>query len=482
MLTIRIILALSLLIVSQIRINLTQDLDIIVPTHEVDLAAKRTRTRIFIDFKVLTLEDTDLTTLTDSFQRMKSICTKVPAGQAPAELNVDLLNVLKDLKGLGDSIQALNVATKGILNQNNHKPVTHRCTSEWYLISKEQLKDTIESLALTLAVFPLTFEFEPSARKDPSSEKFKLVANALLSIKGIVHDFFSLLEKQYSYLLEVENFKLPNIMFQHITQGDCVHHVGVEKYSMERIKNYKEGIFITIKLVQSHEIQTYMSWRAVPFTKYIVDLPAVLTSISDNKTFLEQVCTNVDEIKNCEIKAWTNPCIDAIIGRHLSNVLKSCAIVQNENKSPFLSLNGVVVVQHSELKLTDPKTQSMDETLTLPENPNNLPILVRSEKSLIVELENNTFYFGPTGTETEIVMSYLTEQDLMSLMLFDYPWLDPQNQIMISLISSLGITASIVIILIWKINKPKTPQEIKRYEASFKPGRHPTVIKIKRKI
>ena len=79
-------------------------------------------------------------------------------------------------------------------------------------------------------------------------------------------------------------------------------------------------------------------------------------------------------------------------------------------------------------------------------------------------------------------MSYLTEQDLMSLMLFDYPWLDPQNQIMISLISSLGITASIVIILIWKINKPKTSQEIKRYEASFKPGRHPTVIKIKRKI
>ena len=84
-----------------------------------------------------------------------------------------------------------------------------------------------------------------------------------------MHDFFSLLEKQYSYLLEVENFKLPNIMFQHITQGDCVHHVGVEKYSMERIKNYKEGIFITIKLVQSHEIQTYMSGRSVPFTNLL---------------------------------------------------------------------------------------------------------------------------------------------------------------------------------------------------------------------
>ena len=45
---------------------------------------------------------------------------------------------------------------------------------------------------------------------NPESKSFQLLADSLLSVKGIIHEFITLFDKQFSAISILESFELPS--------------------------------------------------------------------------------------------------------------------------------------------------------------------------------------------------------------------------------------------------------------------------------
>ena len=67
----------------------------------------------------------------------------------------------------------------------------------------------------------------------------------------------------------------------------------------------------------------------------------------------------------------------------------------------------------------------------------------------------------------------------MEIQFFLSPWLNPQKQLIYTIISALGVTISLIVALSWKLGSRKRGQNVKlKYLASFQKGRNPIIIKV----
>ena len=165
----------------------SQELDIIVPEKEIDIATKTTETRIFVKYKIMTLTEEDLKQFNEPILLVQKLCTQ-PAGTIHDSLN----NVLKDLEQLSKTLTRLNTATLEILQENTEIATQNYCTSEVQTLSKAVFTDMIQDLTLSLKTAPMRPTFAPAERNDPEDAKFKLVANLIFTMKGIITEFIDL--------------------------------------------------------------------------------------------------------------------------------------------------------------------------------------------------------------------------------------------------------------------------------------------------
>ena len=452
----------------------SQELDIIVPEKEIDIATKTTETRIFVKYKIMTLTEEDLKQFNEPILLVQKLCTQ-PAGTIHDSLN----NVLKDLEQLSKTLTRLNTATLEILQENTEIATQNYCTSEVQTLSKAVFTDMIQDLTLSLKTAPMRSTFAPAECNDPEDAKFKLVANLIFTMKGIITEFIDDMNKQYTYLLELENFKLPSVITHKLKTNQCVQHNTAERFIMEKVKNYKEGVIVTIKLIQHTHMGTYFSWRSVPFVGYRVDVGTLFTKITDKDTFYEQHCTIGPNSENCEVKTVMTPCLEAIRKKQIALVLNRCTIMAEPNINPFLTVQGTAKVQYDQITLLEPASHELSSTFEVPPNPNGLPFIVQSEKTIEIQVNNETFHFGPTADKTTVYFSYLSETDLMEIQFFLSPWLNPQKQLIYTIISALGVTISLIVALSWKLGSRKREQNVKlKYLASFQKGRNPIIIKV----
>ena len=54
----------------------SQELDIIVPEKEIDIATKTTETRIFVKYKIMTLTEEDLKQFNEPILLVQKLCTQ----------------------------------------------------------------------------------------------------------------------------------------------------------------------------------------------------------------------------------------------------------------------------------------------------------------------------------------------------------------------------------------------------------------------
>mgnify|MGYP000076284730 FL=1 len=91
--------------------TLALDLDLLVPTSEIDLPKQTTNTRIYLDFKILTLKEDETEQIFNVFKKIYTLI-KMEPGMVPDVLN----NVLNDLTTLKRMIREINIATMTFLN------------------------------------------------------------------------------------------------------------------------------------------------------------------------------------------------------------------------------------------------------------------------------------------------------------------------------------------------------------------------------
>ena len=453
---------------------LNQDLDFLIPTFEIDLPTQKTTTRIYLDFLIFTMTDTEMDEIFEFFKTITRIIKT-----EPGEPSLSLLNVLNDLTTLKRSIRHLNTITKDLLNSKETQPSSSPCSYSRHILSKNHFNDLLESFLLIKNKFAPDFVLSTEEKNDPSNENFRKVAESLLSIKGIVHEFSSYFDTQYSLLNDLENLKMPNLIPHNLNLDKCVRTSGKETFYLQKIKFYNKGVYATIKLVQSHDFQTFYSITPVPLAGIVLDLENLFTPVNENSTYYHQVCTDMHETKTCMLKTFQTPCLDAIKERQIQTILQACPIKTSQTSNPFLTFYGVFIPPETEISLLDTSTQSVQQNFSAPSNPYNLPYILRSEFTIEVIHNDITYLFGPTGTFTEIIDSYLTLNDLTLIRYFIEPYLNPTYQIYFSLATGLSITVSLVLILTVKLVKPKNAKPNKKqYSASLHKTRTPTFIKI----
>ena len=460
----------------QINLILNQDLDFLIPTFEIDLPTQKTTTRIYLDFMIFTLTETESEEIFNFFKFLHQISTS-----APGELSPILKNVLNDLSTMKRSLRHLNSITIDLLNLTETKPPSSHCTYSRYILSKDSLVDLMESLLLIKNKFPSTFALSTEDKLNPSSENFKQVAESLLTLKGIVHEFISYFETQYSLLNELENFKIPNLIPHNLNLDNCIRTSGKETFHLQKVKYYNNGVRATIKLIQSHDFHTFYSIQPVPIAGIILDVENLFSPITDNFTYFHQICSKIHESKTCLLHPFQNPCLEAVQSRHVATILRACPIKLTHNPVPFLTLYGIFIPAQTDVSLLDPATQSISQNFSAPLNPFNLPYLLRSEFTVEATLDDITYLFGPTNTFTDILVPYINSEDLTLIHYFIKPHLNPSYQIYFSLITGLSITTTVIIGLSVRIFKQKRSKPIKpKYSVSLHKARTPTFIKINR--
>ena len=454
----------------------TQFLNLLMPVFEQDLANKRTVTRIFLDFQIFTLTNSQSNEIFEIFKSLKTSIQKPSQQISPL-----LKNVLDDLTKLKTSIRHITSATSSLLDADTPKPDHTPCTYVKLVVNSNTFLDFLESLTLISAKIPPNFDFSDDSSTDQYKEKLQLIIDTLLHLKGTVHEFFSFLEKQYSLLLDLENFILPTFVAHDLDLGKCIRHSGQEKFKMENFKYYSSGAYVTVKLTQLHDFQSYNSLRPIPIAGITLDLNDLYSPVNDNSTYVRQICTTVNNIKNCQLKPYNTPCTAAILTKHVSKILQACPIKKQNDSIPFLTLDGIYIPNNAKVLFLYPKTQDAVENISIESPLLNLPYLLTSEYTVEIILHNDTFLFGPTSHETNIFQSYFSPEDLTLIQYFLQPYYNPTYQIYFSLGSTLFLTFIALLFLLYKLLIPKSNTEIhSKYLASFHKNKPTTIIKIKK--
>ena len=451
-----------------------QFLDLLMPVFEQDLANKRTATRIFLDFEIFTLTEEQSNRIFDIFKSFKTNIHKPSQSLSPT-----LKNVLEDLTKLKSSLKHITSATSSLLDKNTPKPDHSPCTYVKIIVNSNSFQNFLESLILISAKIPPEFDFSDDVTSDKHNEKFQLIIDTLIHLKGTVHEFFASLEKQYSLLLDLENFILPTFVAHDLDLGKCIRHSGQEKFKMEHIKYYSSGVYITVKLTQFHDFQSYNSLRPIPIAGISLDLDDLYAPINNNATYVEQICTTVNNIKNCQLKPYNTPCTVAIIAKHVSKILQTCPIKKQSQSQPFLTLEGIYIPNNAKISFLDPKTQEKIPNISTESPPLNLPYLLTSEYTVEIITQNSSFLFGPTSQETNIIPSYFSVEDLTLIQYFLKPYYNPTYQIYFSLGSTLFLCFIVLLFLLYKLFIPKSNlKKQSKYLASFHKYKPTTIIKI----
>lgn len=456
---------------------LALDMDLLVPTSEVDLAKQTTHTRIYLDFKIFTLNSEETDQIFEVFKNIFTLIKPEPDAAVPDILN----NVLSDLTSLKRTIREINLATQAFLTSdiNNHK-ISH-CTFTRQILAKKTFKDLIESLQLVSKKFPPDFLFSPQDKLKPDSQNFQLLSESLLSIKGIIHEFLTLFDRQFSAISVLETFKIPSETALNLDLNKCIRTFGKETFLMEKLKYYDTGALLTIKLTQTHDFDTFHVLKPIPIFGVMLDLNHLYHPISDNATFYHQICTEFHNINNCQLSIINNPCLDAIKLKQIPKILQACPIVLPTQIIPFLTLHGVFIPENSEITFLDPATQStvQNHSLSLPPPP--YPYLLQSEFTIKIDFNDSSYLFGPTALVSEVIHSYLTSDDFAFIHYFLHPYLNPTYQIYFSIVTVFSITCSLIVFLSIKLLKPKTKKYKKtKYVASIHKTRSPSFKKVKK--
>ena len=116
----RFVLALCSTLISQTPKIVALDLNLLVPTSEIDLAMQTTYTRIYLDFKIFTLSSEETDQIFDIFKNIYNLIKPEPTADTPEILN----NVLSDLTSLKRTFREINSATQAFLTSevSTHKP------------------------------------------------------------------------------------------------------------------------------------------------------------------------------------------------------------------------------------------------------------------------------------------------------------------------------------------------------------------------
>ena len=453
-----------ILLISNFNKNVALDLDLLVPTSETDLAKQTTTTRVYLDFKIFTLTTDETEQLFDVFKTIYQIIKPEPSTEVPEVLN----NVLIDLTSIKRMIRGINTLTQSFLTQDDSKHLPSPCTFKRQLISQSTFKDLIESLQLINNKFPSSFSFTDEDKQNQEGEKFQLLANSLLSIKGTVHEFLALFDKQYSAISLLQNFEIPAETNLNLNLNRCIRTYGKETYRIEKLTFYKEGALVTVKLTQDHDFETFQVLKPTPIAGIILDLNHLYNPIHDNSTYYHQICSEFHEIKTCQLSVVQNPCIDAIKQKHVSKILLNCPILLTAQIKPFLTLNGVFIPPQAKLTLLDPATHEPSQNHSLNPDSYDVPTLIQSEFTIQVDFNDTIYLFGPTSPDTNIIFSYLTPEDYETIYYFLNPLLNPDYQIYASLAGVLTLSVSLIIGLTIKLLKPKqSKHKNKRYVASI---------------
>ena len=474
----RFVLALCSILISQTPKILALDLNLLVPTSEIDLAMQTTYTRIYLDFKIFTLSSEETDQIFDIFKNIYNLIKPEPTADTPENLN----NVLSDLTSLKRTIREINLATQAFLTSevSTHKPSL--CTYTRQILTKRTYTDLIESLQLITEKFPPDFLFSPQDKLKPDSPNFKLLSESLLAIKGIIHEFLTLFDRQFSAISIFDTYKFPSETALNLDLNKCVRTYGKETFHMETLKYYDSGAILTIKLTQTHDFNTFHVLKPIPIFGVMLDLNHLFHPVSDNTTFYHQLCTEFHDIKNCQLSIISNPCLEAIKLKHIPNILQACPIIRPTQILPFLTLHGVFIPENSEITFLDPATQSpvQNHSLTFPSYPS--PYLLKSEFTIQVAFNNSLYLFGPTAPVSEVIPSYLTSNDFTIIHYFLYPYLNPTYQIYFSIATGFSVVCSIVIFLTVKLLKPKVPAKYKKtkYVASIHRSKNPSFKKIRK--
>ena len=457
------------------------DLDLLVPTSEIDLAKQTTTTRIYLDFKIFTLTTEETQLIFDMFKTIHDFITS-SGGSEPGEVPEILNNVLKDLTNLKRLIREINAITKQVLGQEDIKHFSNPCTFIRQLLSQSIFNDLIESLQLIKNKFPPSFSFTDQDKLNPESEKFQLLANSLLAIKGSVHEFLALFDKQYSAISVFQNFDIPTETTLSLNLNKCVRTYGKETFHIEKVQYYNKGVFVTIKMTQNHDFETFRVLKPIPIAGIILDLNHLYSPASDNSTFYHQTCSEFYEIKNCQLSIVQTPCIDAIKQRHISNILLTCPILQSTQIIPFLTLNGIFIPPQAKLTLLYPDTHSPVSNHSLSFDTIHSPFLLKSEFTTQVDFNKTTYFFGPTANDNEIILSYFTSEDFQTVYYFLYPLLNPSYQIYLSLAGVLSISLSLIVGLSIKLLNSRKPKKHKntKYVASIHRSKANSFKKVKK--
>ena len=107
----RFVLALCSILISQTPKIVALDLNLLVPTSEIELAMQTTYTRIYLDFKIFTLSSEETDQIFDIFKNIYNLIKPEPTADTPEILN----NVLSDLTSLKRTIREINLATQAFL-------------------------------------------------------------------------------------------------------------------------------------------------------------------------------------------------------------------------------------------------------------------------------------------------------------------------------------------------------------------------------
>ena len=472
------VLPLCSILVSQIPTIVALDLDLLVPISEIDLAMRTTYTRIYLDFKIFTLSSEETDQIFDVFKNIFKLIKPEPNADIPDDLN----NVLSDLTSLKRTIREINLVTQAFLTSDVNKHKISHCTYTRQILSKKTFTDCLESLQLITNKFPPGFLFSPQDKLKPESQNFQLLSESLLAIKGLIHEFITLFDRQLSAISILETYKMPSETALNLDLNKCVRIYGKETFLMEKLKYYDSGALLTIKLTQTHDFNTFHVLKLVPIFGVMLNLNNLYHPVSDNTTFYHQLCTEFHNIKSCQLSIISNPCLDAIKLKLISNILQACPIIRPTQILPFLTLHGVFIPENSEITFLDPATQStvQNHSLTFPSNPS--PYLLQSEFTIQVHFNDSLYLFGPTALISEVIPSYLTSDDFTLIHYFLHPYLNPTYQIYFSIATGFSIACSIISFLTVKLLKPKVPTKYKKtkYVASLHRTKNPSFKKIRK--
>ena len=468
--------AIYLLLATHLTKNVALDLDLLVPVSEIDLAKQSTHTRIYLDFKIFTLSSEETDQIFDVFKNIFKLIKPEPTADIPEILN----NVLSDLTSIKRTIREINLATQAFLTSEVSTHKTSHCTYTRQVLTKTTYTDLIESLQLITEKFPSDFLFSTQDKLKPDSPNFKLLSESLLAIKGTIHEFLTLFDRQFSAISIFDTYKFPSETALNLDLTKCVRTYGKETFLMEKLKYYDKGALLTIKLTQTHDFDTFHVLKPIPIFNIMLNLNHLCHPVSNNATFYHQTCTKFHNLENCQLSIISNPCLDAIKLRLFPNILQACPIISPTQIIPFLTLHGVFVPENSEITFLDPATQSTVQNHSLYFPPPPFPYLLQSAFTTQINFNGSKYLFGPTAIDSEVILSYLTSDDLTLVYYFLHPYLNPTYQIYFSIATVFSFTCSLIAFLTVKLLKPRTPTKFKKtkYVASIHRSKPPSFKRV----